>query len=108
MKVVEYVSTPGKDVCGKGMHSHTPHLTIMLTDALVTVTTPGGKVQNYDIKAGFASWFEADTHIVINNGLMPVRAYLIELKYKTFLCILIQVNFTCFLNRFYNSLNSYC
>ena len=52
VKVTEYISTPGKDVCGKGMHTHAPHLSILLTDAKVTVTTPDGKTQIFDVKAG--------------------------------------------------------
>lgn len=80
MKVVEYVGTSGKGVCGKGIHSHPPHLTILLTDARIKVTTPDGKVQDFELKAGFTAWFEADTHIAINNEANPVKAYLIELK----------------------------
>ena len=61
VKVTEYISTPGKDVCGKGMHTHVPHLSILLTDAKVTVTTPDGKTQIFDVKAGTAFWSEAET-----------------------------------------------
>lgn len=80
LKVVEYASTPGKDACGKGMHSHGPHLTIFLTDARIKLTTTDGKTQDFDLKAGFTLWTEADTHIAINNGIKPVRAYLIDVK----------------------------
>ena len=31
LKVTEYTTTPGKDVCGKGNHTHGPHLSILLT-----------------------------------------------------------------------------
>ena len=80
LKVVEYASTPGKDACGKGMHSHAPHLTIFLTDAFVSVTTTDGKTQDFALKAGFTLWTEADTHIAINKGNKPLRAYLVEVK----------------------------
>ena len=80
LKVVEYASTPGKDACGKGMHSHAPHLTIFLTDALIRLTTMDGKTQDFDLKAGFTLWTEADTHMAINNGGKPVRVYLVEIK----------------------------
>jgi hypothetical protein len=80
LKVVEYASTPGKDVCGKGMHSHAPHLTIFLTDAVVKLTTTDGKVQDFDLKAGTTLWSEADTHIAVNNGSKPAKVYLIEVK----------------------------
>ena len=80
VKVTEYISTPGKDVCGKGMHTHAPHLSILLTDAKVTVTTPDGKTQIFDVKAGTAFWSEAETHIATNGGSKIVKAYLVELK----------------------------
>ena len=80
LKVVEYASAPGNDACGKGMHSHGPHLTIFLTDALIRLTTTEGKTQDYDLKAGFSLWTEADTHMAINKGVKLVRAYLIEIK----------------------------
>ena len=80
LKVVEYASTPGKDACGKGMHSHAPHLTIFLTDANIKLTTPDGKTQDFQLKAGFALWSEADTHMAVNNGSKTVRVYLIETK----------------------------
>ena len=80
VKVTEYVSNPGKDICGKGKHTHAPHLSILLTDATVTVTPPDGKTQTFDIKAGAAFWSEAETHIAINSGSKIAKAYLVELK----------------------------
>jgi len=80
LKVTEYTSTPGKDVCGKGKHTHAPHLSILLTDAIVRQTTPDGKIQDFDLKSGATFWSEAGTHIAINNGNKPAKAYLIEVK----------------------------
>ena len=80
MKVTAYSSTPGKDVCGKGKHTHGPHLSIFLTDAMVRLTTPDGKNQDFDLKSGTTLWSEADTHIVINNGSKPAKVYLVEMK----------------------------
>ncbi len=80
VKVTEYVSNPGKDICGKGKHTHAPHLSILLTDAKVTVTTLDGKTQIFDLKAGAAFWSEAETHIAINSGSKIAKAYLVELK----------------------------
>ncbi len=80
LKVTEYTSTPGKDVCGKGKHTHAPHLSILLTDAKVTVTTTDGKTQIFDLKAGSTFWSEAETHIAINSGSKMAKAYLVELK----------------------------
>ena len=82
LKVTEYTSTPGKDVCGKGKHTHAPHLSILLTDAKVTATTPDGKTQTFDLKAGTTFWSEAETHIAFNSGNNICKAYLVELKNK--------------------------
>lgn len=73
VKVTEYVSSPGKDICGKGKHTHAPHLSILLTDAKVTMTPPDGKTQIFDLKARAAFWSEAETHIAINNGSKIAR-----------------------------------
>jgi hypothetical protein len=80
VKVTEYVSNPGKDICGKGKHTHAPHLSILPTDATVTVTTTDGKTQIVDVTAGTAFWSEAETHIAINSGNKIVKAYIVELK----------------------------
>ena len=80
LRVTEYASTPGKDVCGKGKHTHPPHLSILLTDAKVKLTSSGGKTQDFDLKAGAVFWSEAETHMAINNGLKPAKVYLVELK----------------------------
>jgi hypothetical protein len=80
LKVTEYSSSPGNGVCGEGKHTHAPHLTIFLTDAKVKLTTPDGKVQDFDLKSGTTFWSEAETHIAINNGKKPAKMYLVELK----------------------------
>jgi len=80
VKVTEYDSAAGKDVCGVGKHSHPAHLTILLTEATVTITTADGKVIIQKVPAGTAFWSEAETHTVVNSGDMPVKAYLIETK----------------------------
>ena len=58
VKVTEYASTPGKDVCGKGKHSHAAHLSIFLTEANVKLIMPDGKMQDFDLKSGTAFWSE--------------------------------------------------
>lgn len=80
LKVTEYISTPGNDVCGKGKHSHPAHLSILLTDANVKLTTADGKTQDLNLKAGTAFWSEPETHMVVNNGDKPTKVYLVELK----------------------------
>jgi len=80
VKVTEYSSTPGKDICGKGKHSHAPHLSILLTDAIVRLTTSDGKTRDFDLKSGSTFWSEAETHIAINNGNKPAKVYIVEVK----------------------------
>ena len=80
LKVTAYSSTPGKDICGKGKHTHAPHLSVLLTDAIVKLTTSDGKTQDFDLKAGTTFWSEAETHIAINNGNKPAKVYLVEVK----------------------------
>lgn len=80
MKVVEFVSSPHGDVCGEGMHHHEPHLTVVLTDAKVQVTSEEGEAQDLEVKSGTSIWFESETHSVINIGDEPAKMLLVYLK----------------------------
>ena len=82
VKVTTLESQPGKDLCGIGKHSHGAHLTVMLTDATVTVTMPDGKVVTNKATAGTTFWSEAETHTVINSGKSVAKAQIIEYKKK--------------------------
>jgi hypothetical protein len=82
LKVTQYVSTPGKDVCGAGKHGHDAHLNIALTDISVRLTTADGKTKDLEIPAGSTFWSEADTHVAINRGNKPAMLYIIEAKNK--------------------------
>lgn len=80
LKVTEYISTPGKDVCGKGKHSHAAHLTIVLTDVSAELTTSEGEVKNLSAPSGATFWSEEETHAVLNNGARGTRVLLVEVK----------------------------
>src|ERR1700744_5055048 len=80
MTVTQFYSMPGKDVCGKGKHSHPAHLTVLLTDATVTITTADGKTITQKAPAGTSFWSEAETHEVINSGKYPIKALIIVPK----------------------------
>ena len=80
VKVTQYTSPANHDVCGKGMHSHPAHLTIILTEAIVAVKLPDGKSVQQKAPAGTCFWSEAETHEVINTGKEPVKIQLVELK----------------------------
>jgi hypothetical protein len=83
VKVYEFESTPGKDVCGAGKHSHPAHLTVLLTDASITITSPDGKVSTKKLKAGTTFWSPAETHMVVNSGASGVKCQLVEVKKKS-------------------------
>lgn len=80
VKVTAFEGQPGKDLCGIGKHSHPPHLTVLLTDATISVTQANGKVVTQKATAGTTFWSEAETHMVINNGKVIVKAQIIEYK----------------------------
>lgn len=75
-------SNPGKDLCGFGKHSHGAHLTVLLSDASITITTPDGKVTTQKAVAGTTFWSEPETHTVVNSGTTVVKAQIIEYKKK--------------------------
>ena len=82
VKVTEFESQPGKDICGLGEHSHPAHLTVLLTDATVTVSLPNGKTFTEKLPSGTTFWSEAETHTVINSGKAASKAQIIEYKNK--------------------------
>src|SRR6267154_6535179 len=82
VKVYVFESTPGKDVCGAGKHSHPAHLTVLLTDASITITSPDGKVSTKKLKSGTTFWSPAETHMVVNSGAGGVKCQLVEVKKK--------------------------
>ena len=77
MKVVEYDSMPGQGVCGRGKHSHVAHLTVLLTEATVTITGPDGKTKVRKTPAGASFWSDATTHVAINSGGKRLRVLLV-------------------------------
>ena len=80
MKVTEFVSIPGGNVCGKNVHSHGPHLTVILTDAEVELTLADGKKMVQKVPAGTSFWSEAETHAIKNIGKATVKVQIIETK----------------------------
>lgn len=80
VRVLEYVSRPGLGICGRGRHTHPPHLNVLLTNAKAKITLPDGKTFVGENKAGDVFWEDAVTHTVENVGGSGVRAYMVELK----------------------------
>jgi hypothetical protein len=79
-RVVEHAGKPRMGVCGTGLHSHPPHLTVCLTDVRAKVTLPGKDAFVAENKAGDVFWDPGGAHIVENIGSRDSRAYLIEVK----------------------------
>ena len=52
IKITQFTSNPGGDVCGAGMHSHHDHGNILMTDAKIETTYPDGStyIGIYDVK----------------------------------------------------------
>jgi hypothetical protein len=81
IRVLEFNSKPGMGICGSGMHSHPPHLTVALSPAKVRIKLPNGETINPpENRIGDVFWSEAETHETENIGGRDVRALIIELK----------------------------
>lgn len=80
VRVISHLGRPRMGVCGTGLHSHPPHLTIMLTDVKAKVTKPGKDPFIAENKAGDTFWDAGGPHVVENMGSRDSRIYLVELK----------------------------
>jgi hypothetical protein len=81
VRVLEYNGRPGMGVCGDGMHSHPPHVTVLLSAGKVRIKTPDGKVEVHnDVPVGAVFWGNAEKHEIENIGGSNIRLLLIELK----------------------------
>ncbi len=80
LKVVEHFSMSQGDVCGEGLHHHEPHLTFVINDAKVQITTEEGEAQVIEVNSGTSIWSESEKHSVINIGENPTKMLLIYLK----------------------------
>ena len=82
VRIILYQTGTGENMCGFGMHSHPAHAYIQLNDAKIKITTPDGKEEIVDSKAGDTGWEPAVTHRVESVGAGNVTTYLIEVKDK--------------------------
>jgi len=62
------------------MHSHPATVAVFLTDAKGVFNLPGGKKQEFNIKAGEAMYDAATTHLPENTSDAGMDAIVIELK----------------------------
>ena len=80
VRVISHLGRPRTGVCGTGLHSHPPHLTVILTDARAKVTLPGKEPFIDEQKAGAVFWDPGGPHVVENIGTRDALVYLVELK----------------------------
>jgi quercetin dioxygenase-like cupin family protein len=62
------------------MHSHPNHVVYSFTGGTVKSTLPDGKTSTVTLRAGQATWHNAETHTVENVGKNEIHALDIELK----------------------------
>ena len=80
LRVLSHLGRPRAGVCGTGLHSHPPHLTIALADVRAKVTLPGKEPFIDEQKAGAVFWDPGGPHVVENIGSRDSKVYLVELK----------------------------
>jgi hypothetical protein len=80
VRVISHLARPRAGVCGTGLHSHPPHLTVILTDVKAKVTLPGKDPFVDEQKAGAVFWDPGGPHVVENLGSRESKVYLVELK----------------------------
>jgi hypothetical protein len=80
VRVISHLARPRMGVCGTGLHSHPPHLTIALTDIKAKVTKAGKEPFIAANKAGDVFWDHGGAHVVENIGSRDSKLYLVELK----------------------------
>jgi quercetin dioxygenase-like cupin family protein len=63
------------------MHNHPDdHIVYVLKDTKWKLTSPDGKAQVIDLKAGQVVWMEADTHSAENIGTTEGHNLVVEIK----------------------------
>jgi hypothetical protein len=62
------------------MHSHGPHVAIMLTKNATRMTFPDGKSELSDEDVGTASWNDGGEHLPENLSDDPLEVILVEVK----------------------------
>jgi hypothetical protein len=80
VRVISHLARPRMGVCGTGLHSHPPHLTIALTDVKAKITKAGKDPFIKEDKAGAVFWDTGGPHVVENIGSRDSKVYLVELK----------------------------
>ncbi len=77
VRVVRVVTKPGDKI---EMHSHPATIVYALNSGKVKFTSPDGKTEERELKAGAAVWRDPETHSSENVGTAEGRVLVIELK----------------------------
>lgn len=77
VRVVRITYGPGEKSV---MHEHPPNVAVFLSDARGRMTTPDGKVQVLEWKAGATQWDPGGKHLPENAGDKPFELVIVELK----------------------------
>lgn len=80
VRVLDFTARTGLGICGDGMHSHPPGLTIAMTDRQGIASTPNTAPKPRQRKADDVLWRKAVTHKVENAGKRNSRVLIVELK----------------------------
>jgi len=62
------------------MHSHGPHVSILLTENATRMTLPDGTSAEATTEVGTAEWSDAQEHLPENLSDEPLEVVLVELK----------------------------
>ena len=77
VRVLETLSNPGDQ---EQMHSHPANVVVVIEGAKMRITTPDGKSNDVEFKAGDTIWREPVTHSAVNIGTTRLHAIIVELK----------------------------
>jgi len=77
VRVLDFQAKPGEKAA---MHSHPDGFVYPLSTSKTKFTAPDGKTTEAELKAGGATWTEAQTHASENVGTTDAHVLIIELK----------------------------
>jgi len=77
VRVLEYRLKPGEK---EPMHSHTPGLVFVLSEATTRTTAADGRVSEGTSKVGTVTWRDAVSHSLENIGTTEAHNYAVEVK----------------------------
>jgi quercetin dioxygenase-like cupin family protein len=77
IRVLDFASDPGDK---EGWHSHPAFVVVVLTGGTLRITTPDGKSNDVEFKAGDIFFREPVTHTTENIGRTQLHAILVELE----------------------------